>query len=236
MTECTFDALKDFNESLDELRILIKLSSDFKRFNRVEKQSLMFRSIVLFLGTHLECFFESIAEEYLFKIEQCSLPRDRIPINLLMSSVHHHFNEELISNIQSKKPACKDGIIKLANILSCESPVTELKIDTRFSYGKHGSRIVKKLFERLDIPDIFSSCKVFTEQETMLSETPELKEENIKGKFDLLTSTRNLLIHEYKAPSQATIEGIIEDIDLYRRFGESLSDLLEAKLQEICET
>ncbi|ARD28899.1 hypothetical protein OTEC02_09020 [Acinetobacter lactucae] len=236
MTDYTFEALKDFNESLDELRILIKLSNDFKKFNRLEKQSLMFRSIVLFLGTHLECFFESIAEEYLFKIEQCSLPRDRIPINLLMSSVHHHFNEELISNIQSKKPACKVGILKLAEILSCDSPVTELKIDTRFSYGKHGSKIVKKLFERLDIPDIFSLCKVFTEQETMLSDTPESVEVNIKGKFDLLTSARNQLIHEYKAPSQATIEGIIDDIELYRSFGDSLANLLNSKLERICET
>lgn len=236
MRQFNFEALTDFNESLDELDILISLSKNFEKIQRYEKQTLMLRSIVLFLGTHLECFFESIAEEYIFKIEQLSLPRDKIPMNLLMSSVHHHFNEDLISKIQRKNHDCKTGILKLAEILSCNSPVTELKIDTRFSYGKHGSKIVSRLFERLDILDIFTSCKVFVEQESMLSDVPERIEINIKSKFDLLTSTRNSLIHEYKIPNSSTIESIIKDIEYYRIFGSSVADVLEMKLMEIEES
>lgn len=235
MSQSIFEALTDFNDSLDELNILISLSKNFEKIQRYEKQSLMLRSIVLFLGTHLECFFESIAEEYIFRIEQLSLPRERIPMNLLMSSVHHHFNEDLISKIQKKNHSCKTGILKLAEILSCDRPVTELKIDTRFSYGKHGSKIVSKLFERLDIADIFNCCKVVVEQESMLSDMPEQIEINIKSKFDLLTSTRNSLIHEYKIPNSSTIESIITDIEYYRLFAKSVSDLLDMKLSEIAE-
>ena len=183
MSTYYFEAMKDFEESLNELQILVRLSNDFKKYNRLDKQSLMMRSIVLFLGTHLECFFESICEEYLFKIEQLSLPREKIPISLLMSSVHFHFNDDLIAKIQSKKPACRDGILNLAKILNCEEPVTELKIDTRFSYGKHGSKVVTKLFERIDISEIFEKCKVFEEVETMLSDVPDYQPINIKDNW-----------------------------------------------------
>jgi len=233
MTSYNFEALTDFHNSLNEVDTLVKVSNGYQTIGKNNKRLLVMRSAVLFLGTHLECFFEALAEEYLFKIEQLALPRERIPEKLLMSSVHYHFTEQLITKVQSKNPTCKEQLIKLANIVACEEPVTELKIDTSFSYGKHGSGVVEKLFKRLDIENIFENSPVYIEEESMLSDEPIQVEVNIKNKFNVLTGIRNGLIHEYNTPQTEVIEAILSDIQLYKKFGGSLVSHLTSKLEKL---
>ena len=228
-----FEAVTDFHDSLEELNQLIKIANGYKKLGKLEKRDLMLRSTVLFLGTHLECLFETIAEEYIFKIEQAGLPRDKVPEALLMSSVHYHFNEELVQKVKAKNPLCKDPLINLAKILSCDSPVNDLKIDTSFSYGKHGSAVVEKLFKRLDIEDLFSNCLVTISRDSMLQEEPEVTVVDIKGKFNALTGARNALIHQYSMPNERTIGRIIQDIPLYKQFADSLAELLHQRLENI---
>ncbi|HAS8329497.1 TPA: hypothetical protein I7708_12535 [Vibrio vulnificus] len=235
MASITFDALDDFNKSVEELNILVKAASGYKLLKRPEKQSLMLRSTVLFLGTHLECFFESIAEEYLFKIEQLHLPRAIIPERLLMGAVQYHFDENLVAKINKKSLKCRDTLVKLAQIVSCESPVTELKIDTGFRYGKHGANEVQNLFSRLDIDAVFENCTVYIEKESMLSEGPEKEKVDVKAKFNTLTSIRNALIHQYTMPDEDVINNVIGDIELYKHFAERLAQLLSKKIESLEE-
>ncbi|MHA2714386.1 HEPN domain-containing protein [Vibrio owensii] len=233
MTHTDFEALSDFNESLDELGLMIKLSEGYKKLNRPDKRALMQRATVLFLGTHIECFFESIAEEYIYKIEQLELPRNKVPEKLLMGSVQFHVNDQLLSKINKRSLKCKETLVKLAKIVSCSSPVTELKIDTGFSYGKHGSNEVIKLFDRLDVENIFDHCKVLIEVESMLSEEMEVKQIDIANKFNVLTGTRNSLIHQFKVPREDILMEVIQDIEYYREFAAEVSKLLASKVNAL---
>ncbi|EGR4674155.1 hypothetical protein C4G56_RS16265 [Vibrio parahaemolyticus] len=226
-----FDAVQDFNDSLDEVETLLRLADGYNKLNKQDKRSLILRSAVLFLGTHLECLFESIVEEYIYKIEQMALRRDQLPEKLILSSVQHHFTEELIKKIRSGNPRCKQDIVKLAKIIECTQPVTEIKLDT--SYGKHGSNVVEKLFSRIDINEIFELCVVTEEIESLLSEDLELVTVDIKQKFNTLTGVRNGLIHENKSPNTTTFNSILGDIKHYRTFASSLERLLKSKLTEI---
>lgn len=228
-----FDAIKDFNDSLDEVEILLRLADGYNKLDKQDKRSLLLRSAVLFLGTHLECLFESMVEEYIYKIEQLALRRDQLPEKLILSSVQHHFTEELIKKIRNGNPRCKQDIVNLARIIECGQPVTEIKLDTSFSYGKHGSNVVEKLFARIDINELFLNCVVQEEIESLLSEDPELVTVDIKQKFNTLTGVRNGLIHENKSPNTATFNSILGDIKHYRAFASSLEKLLMSRLAEI---
>ncbi|MFL9590457.1 HEPN domain-containing protein [Aeromonas schubertii] len=223
MSNVNFEALEELNKSLEEIAILAKISRAYLTLNKTNKCELMQRAIILFLGTHLECFFESIAEEYVYKIEQMSLPRDKIPEHFLMSYVNNYFNDQLLSQINKKSIRCKPGLIKLAEIVSCSSPVTELKIDTSFSYGKHGSSELKSLFDRIGINNIFEKCKVYTYEESMLSEERIKNDVDIKSKFDTLTGIRNALIHQNTSPRREMVIQIIDDVQHYKAFCTSLS-------------
>lgn len=228
-----FDAVQDFNDSLDEVETLLRLADGYNKLNKQDKRSLILRSAVLFLGTHLECLFESMVEEYIYKIEQMALRRDQLPEKLILSSVQHHFTDELIKKIRNGNPRCKQDIVKLAKIIECTEPVTEIKLDTSFSYGKHGSNVVEKLFARIDINEIFEHCVVTEEIESLLSEEPELVTVDIKQKFNTLTGVRNGLIHENKSPNTTTFNSILGDIKHYRAFAFRLEELLKSKLAEI---
>ncbi|CAI2388391.1 MULTISPECIES: MAE_28990/MAE_18760 family HEPN-like nuclease [Alteromonas] len=229
----SFDAIQDFNESLDEVETLIRLAIGYEKLNKHDKRSLILRSALLFLGTHLECFFESIAEEYIYRLEQMSLKREQLPEKLILSSVQHQFTDELIKKIKSGNPKCKQDIVMIAKTIECDQPVTEINVDTKFSYGRHGSSIVKKLFARLDINDVFKSCVVTTEVESLLSDEPEIVTIDVEKKFNALTGVRNGLIHENKSPNAATFNSILSDIPHYRNFAKGLGCLLNDKLNEI---
>ncbi|EKO3808329.1 hypothetical protein NTE10_000178 [Vibrio harveyi] len=230
-----FDAVSDFNTSLNEVETLAKVANAFDKLDKQDKRSLLLRSAVLFLGTHLECLFESIAEEYVYKIEQMQLSRCHLPEKLILSSLQHNFTDELIKKVKSGNPRCKEDLVKLAKIIECDQPVTDINLDTRFSYGKHGSGIVEKLFSRLDIDDIFEKCTVTTKVESILSDELEDQEVNIKQKFNVLTGIRNGLIHENKSPNFSTFNAILGDIPHYRAFATALDNLLDGNLNSILE-
>lgn len=228
-----FEAVRDFEKSLDEVDVLIKIANGYRTLGKSDKQSLILRAAILFLGTHLECFFEGMAEEYVFKVEQLAIPRDKMPTALLMSSVDYLLTEGLIKKIRSKNPNCTDALVNLAKILSCDSPVTNLEVDTSFSYGKHGSGIVESLFKRLDVSNLFQNSPVYVEVESMLSDEPERDLVDIKSKFDSLTGVRNALIHEYTTPNQITINNILSDIPHYKSFGRAVEIYLNQKLDAL---
>jgi hypothetical protein len=235
MSEIKFDALDDLDKSLVEIAILSKTSSLYLKLGREDKSALMQRAIILFLGTHLECFFESIAEEFVYKIEQLALPRDKIPERLIMSYVQNYFNEQIISQINKRSIRCKSSLIKLAEIVSCSSPVTELKIDTSFNYGKHGSNELKSLFDRICIHNIFDNCKVYIDEETMLSDEKIKREVDIKAKFDTLTGIRNSLIHQNSLPRPEMVNQIIDDVSLYREFCSQLALYMAKSITELSQ-
>lgn len=233
MSDIKFEALEELNKSLEEIAMLEKISRSYLRLNRIRKSALMQRATILFLGTHLECFFESIAEEYVYKVEQLSLPRDKIPEQLIMSYVHNYFSDQLISHINKKNIRCKPGIMKLAEIVSCPSPVTELKIDTSFSYGKHGSNELKSLFDRVGINDLFDNCKVYIYEESMLSDESIKIEIDIKSKFDTLTGIRNALIHQNTPPRPELVIQIVDDVKHYKEFCSALARYMAQKITDL---
>lgn len=230
-----FDAVVDFNASLNDVEALERIANAYKKLKKEDKFSLILRSAVLFLGTHLECLFESIAEEYVYKIEQMKLSRRYLPEKLIISSLQHKFTDGLIKKVKAGNPKCKDDLMSLAKIIACNEPVTNIDIDTSFSYGKHGSGAVNKLFSRIDIDDVFDKCKVTIYFESMFSDEPEEQEVNIREKFNTLTGVRNGLIHENKSPTVSVFNEILSDIPHYRAFATALENLLDNSLAAILE-
>ena len=214
----------DFDDALQEIEILVAFSREYQSDEL--KRSLFLKSGILFLSTKLECFFEDVIEEYIYKIEQLNLTADKLPEPLVMSAIHYHFSDDMIAKINHKKPVCRMELKKILPFIEMNTPINKIKIDTKFSYGKHGSKVVHSLFARIGIEDIFNKCKIYVTEETMLSDESEIIEIDIKSDVDSLTGIRNGIIHENKNPSIS--EETVENYMLhFRKFVQSITDMLD---------
>lgn len=197
--EASFQSATDFDEALEEIDIFISLALDNQHDDK--KRSLFLKSGILFLGTKIECFLEDVVEEYIYKLEQLQLTSEKLPEAIVLSAIHFHFSESTLSKIKQKKPTCKEELKKISHLLEDGTPISKIKIDTKFSYGKHGSSVIESLFERIGIDDVFNRCKVIVAEESMLSDDKQNIEIDIKSEVNSLTGIRNGIIHENKSPA-----------------------------------
>lgn len=217
-----FSAQKDFQDALEEIHIFLNLAKE----NVDNKNSNLFlRASVLFLATKLECFFEDIVSEYIYAIENLSLTASQLPESMILAAIDNHFSEERLARIKHKNPLCKDDLSKVVPFIDGSIPITKLDLDLKFSYGKHGSGNVEKLFSRIGVDNLFNLCTIEIYRESMLSEENEVVKINAKNDFDSLTGIRNGIIHENKSPN-ITIERLEKYVDLFDKFVNKVSEAL----------
>lgn len=223
-----FTASADFHKSILEVKLLTQLAEDNEK--NEDLYSLFIRSSILFLGTIIECFLEEICEEYIFEIQKLKIKSSALPEKIRLSAISTHFNEELLGKIRNKKSNCIASLHSIYPLIDDNSIPDQIRIDTRFSYGKHGSAEAEALFSRIGYDNLFEQCKIEITTESFLGETTEIK--NAKDEFNTLTSTRNKIIHENKTPS-LTHDGVLKKIHIFSSLIDKISSCLEEELKKL---
>jgi hypothetical protein len=223
----------DFKTALEEVEMLIEFA---KKFEKDEKKYPVFnKSAILLLAGKFENFVETVAENYIHKINGLQLSPNIVPEILRLQ--HTFKTLEKIDELKKYKhnhEKAKEIFCQLEKLWGSTNDPVQIIIDCKFNYGKHGERDVKKLFEIIGIDDIFVKIKVLQIQESLIEDTDQ-KEIDIKGSFNSVTSLRNNILHQDASPTIT-----VEDVEMYKEhlklFAKNLTDFLNKKVQQLSDS
>jgi len=227
-----FTSQKDFKEALEEVDILIKLADEHAEDDI--KYSLFLKSGILFLATKFETFVEDTISEYVHKICRLKLKVSQLPDDILLSALNYHLTDEFINLLRQRNNKVYSQINCLTPFFKDNEVIEQINIDHKFSYGRHGAKLIEKLFERIGHYDIFNQCKICISNESMLSDEPLLSYINLSGQINALTGIRNGIIHENKSPN-LSVQQITEYRDNITSFVHLLSIMLKSELNQLSE-
>ncbi len=227
--ELQFTAKDDFFDALQEVNDLLTLA---EQEASVIRKLTFVKSSLLFLTTQLEVLFENLVEEYVFLMKQHIKKPEKVPEPIILSAINIHLSEELLLKVKNKNSKCIEPLKKISSILSRES-LDYIAVDNRFSYGKHGSKELESLLNRIGVSGIFDKCKVTETRESLLTDEDEVIEINVKSRFDALTGIRNAIIHENKNPN-VTTESLRKDVEYMCTFIDKVVDYLTIEIQNAC--
>lgn len=218
----SFQARTEFEESLEEVRCLLRLAATNVESHHAYRALL--KSSILLLMAKMENFLEAIAEEGRFSIQQASRPAAELPDAILLACFQAVIDDAFLAQLRNSNPKAIERLRELTPILANE-PVTTLKFEVRFSYGRHGEAEVKKLFSRLGIDDVFSVLPAEEEDDVFPSA--------IKADINSLTAIRNNIIHSDASPAFTIeqVEGFVRQIS---EFAARIETVLIGHCNAVC--
>jgi len=135
-----FDATTDFEETMDEVQILIDYAK--RNTKNIARYSTFNKSAIVLLCSKFESFLENFFEEFAFHHAEIS---DGIRIDNQM--LEHYTNviiDELTKiTLKEKRKPLIEKMIMLHNNEPCD--LTEYQINAKFNYGKHGQKEIQRL-------------------------------------------------------------------------------------------
>lgn len=223
--------LNDFLNTLKEVDILLEAAES--SVSEEIKYAAYNKSALLLLSGKFENFIESIAEQFVFIVNQLKLPSSLIPETMRL---HHTLG--MLNKIESYKNAGKSDEIK--KILSAISPIwitdiefNELKIECKFAYGKHGENELKKLFIPLGFEDIFIKVEVLIPDENIV-DTAALKKIDFKGVFNSVMGMRNNILHQNASPNLN--HQTVRDYQIvFKSFSNALVNVLDMEINSLSQ-
>ena len=222
------NTLQSFLETLAEVDILIQFS---KTYTSDELKYMTFnKSALLLLTTKFETFVESIAEQYIYVLNHLNLPCNDIPKILRLH--HSQYILENFKKYQNLRDFQRHAteLTDLSLLWDSEKPFNRLKIECKFSYGKHGGKELQRLFKQIGIDNIFSSVNIFRERENMWDDKPQKIHVDFKSIFNRIVNMRNNIIHEDASPGLTC--GVVDDYkELFKDFATELTIVLTHQLQ-----
>lgn len=221
-----FDSVVDFQESLAEVTLLLTIAQDREGDQAI--QSALTKAALLLLMGKFENFAECLAEEAVFRINNASLPVERIPVRLkLIHSAHAISDVAYIRKVERQEQS--SAILQsLASLWSPNGKGMALEIPCRFSYGKHGEDELRKLFDPFGILDVFDAVEIRDTTET-LADTPTAGVVDFRGVFNGTTNIRNNILHQDATP-ELTVEQVATYRDLFANFADGLGHVLRETL------
>lgn len=212
-------ARSDFEASVKEVELLLALAASA---NHDERPALL-KSSVLLLMAKVENYLESAIEEARYEIETSAVLAADLPAELVIASLQYIVDESFISQLKAGSQRALERLRDFAPALTGEA-MTSLKIDTRFSYGRHGEAEIKKLFARLGVKDVFAEIKF---------DDDSLEVEAIKADINSLTAIRNNIIHNDASPS-FTVEQVEGFVVKLLAFARGVEGLLTDHCKRLC--
>lgn len=224
--------LNDFLSTLKEVDILLAAAESC--VSEEIKYAVYNKSALLLLSGKFENFIESIAEQFVFIVNQL-----RLPSNLIPETMRLHHTLGMLNKIESYKNAGRSDEMK--KIFSAISPIwitniefSELKIECKFTYGKHGENELKKLFIPLGFEDIFIQVKVYIPDENIV-DTVALKRIDFKGVFNSVMGMRNNILHQNASPN-LNHQTVREYQIVFKSFSNALVDVLDTQINSLSQT
>ena len=118
----------------------------------------------------------------------------------------------------------------LALLWSHGKTPTELMVDCSFTYGKHGEKEIRRLFQRIGIADIFSTCTIVDVLE-VIDDAGEKPNYSVASDVNALTGYRNFIIHNDGTPSVTHLQ-----IARYRKRLQAFAEKIDEHLGQLKET
>lgn len=194
-----YDATSDFVPSLKEVDILL----DFAVANEknMDAMNAFNKAAILLLTAKLEAFMEQIIEDYCYKIAFLRLRSECIPYDVRAYASTNYLKEDVLLALKSGNGDKIASTMQALGELWVEGCVpAKVDVNCSFSYGKHGEKEIRKLFQRIGIPDIFEICRVPDTCEE-LDDTVEKTTISVSPTINALIGYRNYIIHNDGTPS-----------------------------------
>ncbi len=221
------ESFKNFTNALQEVSLLTNFASQCEQ--NPNKYTALNKSALLLLTSKFEVFIEDVVREYIEEINSMNIANHLIPDQL---KVKHSITriKEIVDVIEN--PDKNDKKIKVFKELAKlwadqEVNFDGLQIPNKFNYGTHGSKEMQKLFNNIEIENIFETVVIYSENENSLLD--EVQPIDFKAIFNNITGLRNAITHQDQTPNMThkQIEGYAEN---FHKFSKELCEYLEGRL------
>jgi hypothetical protein len=217
-----FQATEDFLESTQEAQLLLELATNNRERERV--CSALNKAGLVLLSGKFEAFAESIAEDYVFRINEVCARVSDIPLVLRVQHTLNSIGKIDRLNAFERRDDIAELFGEIGRFWDGGTRPPQLNIDCKFSYGKHGEKELRNLFRIIGVQDVFELVGVHP------SEAPEVEigQMDFKGVFNSMTNIRNNILHQDATPTLTTEDVITLSASLSR-----FAITLDAKLGEM---
>lgn len=223
----SFQCYDSFLLALDEVQLLIEDAKESECKND-ECYKVYNKSSILLLASKFESFIEGVVEEYIEKINSLCLPFDKIPVDIKKNHIKHVLIEsQAIINQAHKHDEREQLYLQLVELWNHSENDVKVKVNTSFSYGKHGPNEMNKLFNNIGIEDIFLEIPIYSDEESLLSGEKVLID--FKARFSNFNNIRNKIIHQDFTPNLTYID-VLEYKSVFFKFSEKLVTELNEKI------
>lgn len=226
-----FTATAGLRVSLEEVECLLRTAeaaADERLFSCLNKAAL------LLLSGKFEAFAEALAEEFVFSVNKLAPPPLMIPARLRVS--HTLLSLRNLDQLRAleRQAEVERLFTSLVDLWKDPGPAPELRVECRFSYGKHGEEEVRKLFQTISEMDVFEDIVIEREVESMLPDAAATARVDVRGALNSVTHMRNNILHQDATPS-LTVDRVREFMDVLSRFADGLDARLARELDGIAE-
>ena len=227
----SFDATDIFSEALSEVDYLLKTAAvnekDEDAYNALNKAA------ILLLAAKLEAFCEQILEEFCFRINKKGLSCARLPIRIRLNATRTLLHAEFLKWLEHYDEAkTVPSLEALSRLWQQDAIPTNIVMDCKFSYGKHGEREFRRLFQRIGVEDVFESCKVTDDVESYDIVPDGQQNTAVTSDVNALVGFRNYIIHNDGTPTVTHIQ-----VERYRKrlflFAQAIDLLITQVLLEV---
>lgn len=223
----TSEAKATFDEACREIECLLELAEKLQDSNSPSGLSVMVlnKSALILLCAKLECFCESLAEEYVFRVNEAVHLAAHIPQPLLLRHTKKIVDAALISRNPS---AYAETMREVARLWTecCKAPA--VTPDIRMSFGKHGSKELRRLFESVGAQMAVDEFVV--DSESMI----EGNTKPFRAEVDSLTAIRNSILHSDASPSFA-IADVERRVELFKKFAEFADSVVMNMIADVAD-
>lgn len=194
----TFNSLDEFKDALQEVKVLLLCAQE--REKHATRYSLFNKSAILFLTSKFESFLENTIEEHSYRISQFKPLSSQIPKLVKLHISKFRIDNDFLHALRQEKETAAKTLFELSQLWNDSSCIEKLNINSKFDYGKHGETEIIRLFRRVGIENIFLSCPVYEQIESLNEETSTIQVE-IQSDINALIGYRNYIIHNDGNPS-----------------------------------
>ena len=200
----SYEATADFSTALSEVDLLIRASAS--NDDDLSAQNALNKAAILLLTAKLESFFEQIVEEFCYQLSSMALPCERLPNPVRIHASRRLLNEDFLCTLDRCNEEKVLPAMQALSLLWHDGCVPQdIRVDTSFTYGKHGEKEIRRLFQRVGVNDIFETCKIPYDQET-LAVTDRESTDIVTSDVNALTGLRNFIIHNDGTPNVTHVQ------------------------------
>ncbi len=182
------ESVDDFRKKVSEIDILITYSERNKK--DLEKFRLFNKVSIVLLCSHFEAFVESFIAEHVDAL-RASYHSDTLPQYMKDNYINDTIRSLNGFSEPSKRTRPLSALFKLHDSKVFKmTDISDLEIDMKYSYGKHGQQETEKLFKKFGFKSFVESSG-FQEPFRQINSA---------------ISIRNTIIHEGSAPSLSLLD------------------------------